>query len=44
MRSQQCLAATLGLMVAASKKPNSPIKKVVGIAQPIHSTEKIWKR
>lgn len=37
-------AATLGLMLAASKKPNSPIKKVLGIAQPIHSTGSIWKR
>jgi len=37
-------AVTLGLMHTASKKENSPIKRVVGIAQPIHSTEKIWKR
>ncbi len=29
---------------AASKKPNSPIERVVGIPQPIKSTEKIWKR
>lgn len=31
-------------MLHASKKPNSPIKKVLGIAQPIASTENIWKR
>jgi len=37
-------AATLGLMIAASKKPDSPIERVLGIAQPIHSTEAIWKR
>jgi len=37
-------ACTLGLMLAASKKPNSPIQRVIGVAQPIHSTESIWKR
>jgi len=37
-------AATLGLMLHASKKKNSPIKRVIGVAQPIHSTESIWKR
>jgi NAD+ synthase (glutamine-hydrolysing) len=37
-------AATLGLMIAASKKPNSPIQKVLGVAQPIHSTASIWQR
>jgi NAD+ synthase (glutamine-hydrolysing) len=37
-------AVTLALMLHASKKPNSPIKKVLGIAQPIASTENIWKR
>jgi NAD+ synthase (glutamine-hydrolysing) len=37
-------AVTLGLAVHSSKMAGSPIKKVVGICQPIHSTEKIWKR
>jgi NAD+ synthase (glutamine-hydrolysing) len=37
-------ACTLGLMLHASKKAGSPIKRVVGIAQPIHSTAAIWKR
>lgn len=31
-------AVTAALMVVASKKPNSPIKKVLGIAQPIKSS------
>jgi NAD+ synthase (glutamine-hydrolysing) len=31
-------AVTLALMVAASKKSNSPIQRVLGISQPIHST------
>jgi len=31
-------------MLAASKKANSPIKKVLGIAQPINSTASIWQR
>lgn len=26
------------------RKPNSPIKQLLGVAQPIKSTEKIWKR
>lgn len=37
-------AVTLALMVAASKKSNSPIQRVLGISQPIHSTETIWRR
>jgi len=37
-------AVTLGLMVKAAEQKDSPIKKIVGIAQPIHSTKKIWKR
>lgn len=37
-------SVTLALMVHAQKRPNSPIKRVIGIAQPIKSTEKIWKR
>jgi len=37
-------ALTLALMLHASKKPNSPIKKVLGIAQPIHSTASIQNR
>jgi NAD+ synthase (glutamine-hydrolysing) len=37
-------AVTLGLAVRASKMNGSPIQKVVGICQPIHSTESIWSR
>jgi NAD+ synthase (glutamine-hydrolysing) len=37
-------AVTIGLAAYAMKKENSPLKRVVGVAQPIHSTEKIWKR
>ncbi|KAG2373933.1 hypothetical protein C9374_011598 [Naegleria lovaniensis] len=37
-------AVTFALAVRAMQQPNSPIKKVYGIAQPIKSTEKIWKR
>jgi len=37
-------AVVYGLMIAASKKADSPIQKTLGIAQPIHSTESIWKR
>jgi NAD+ synthase (glutamine-hydrolysing) len=37
-------AVTYGLMLEASKKPGSPIKKTLGIAQPIHSTSAVWKR
>jgi NAD+ synthase (glutamine-hydrolysing) len=37
-------AVTYALMIEASKKANSPIKKTVGIAQPIHSTASVWKR
>eukprot|EP01104_Vermistella_antarctica_P001870 TRINITY_DN11_c0_g1_i1.p2 TRINITY_DN11_c0_g1~~TRINITY_DN11_c0_g1_i1.p2 ORF type:complete len:298 (+),score=90.83 TRINITY_DN11_c0_g1_i1:237-1130(+) len=35
---------TLALAKHAQKKENSPIKKVLGVAQPIHSTGEIWKR
>ena len=31
-------------MSIASKQPGSPIQRIVGVAQPIHSTESIWKR
>eukprot|EP01117_Protostelium_nocturnum_P007282 TRINITY_DN2606_c0_g1_i1.p1 TRINITY_DN2606_c0_g1~~TRINITY_DN2606_c0_g1_i1.p1 ORF type:complete len:296 (+),score=123.26 TRINITY_DN2606_c0_g1_i1:117-1004(+) len=34
----------LALAHRAMEKEGSPIVKVVGVAQPIHSTEKIWKR
>jgi len=37
-------AVTLALMRHAQKKANSPIKRVLGVAQPIHSTHKIWNR
>lgn len=37
-------AVVYGLSILASRQENSPIKKVVGIAQPIKSTESIWKR
>lgn len=37
-------AVTLALMAHAQKKENSPIKRVLGIAQPIKSTDRIWKR
>lgn len=37
-------AVTAALCLEAQKKKDSPLKKVIGIAQPIHSTEKIWKR
>lgn len=37
-------AVTLGLAHYAMSKEGSPLKRVVGIAQPIHSTDKIWKR
>ncbi len=37
-------AVTYGLMMEASRKPGSPIKKTIGIAQPIHSTAAVWKR
>jgi len=37
-------SVTLGLMKHAQKKKDSPIQRVIGIAQPIKSTEKIWKR
>lgn len=35
---------TLGMCVMASKMEGSPIEKVIGICQPIHSTDTIWKR
>lgn len=35
---------TFGLMAAAAKQKDSPIEKVMGVAQPIHSTDKVWKR
>lgn len=37
-------ALTILLCKAASEKPGSPIKKVKGIIQPIHSTDAIMKR
>eukprot|EP00163_Fabomonas_tropica_P007008 TRINITY_DN1660_c0_g1_i3.p1 TRINITY_DN1660_c0_g1~~TRINITY_DN1660_c0_g1_i3.p1 ORF type:complete len:279 (+),score=68.21 TRINITY_DN1660_c0_g1_i3:113-838(+) len=37
-------AVTFALMLHASKKANSPLKRVVGIAQPIHSTKSIMDR
>ncbi|KAG9393924.1 NAD synthetase [Carpediemonas membranifera] len=37
-------AVTLGLAAYASKMPDSPIAKVLAIAQPIHSTAKIQNR
>eukprot|EP01068_Selenidium_serpulae_P007274 Selendium_serpulae@DN4662_c0_g1_i1.p2 len=37
-------AVTFALTLAASRCENSSIKKVLGLAQPIHSTESIWKR
>lgn len=37
-------ATCFGLMLAAQKKKDSPIKRALSIAQPIHSTDKIWKR
>jgi len=37
-------SVTLALMKHAQSKPGSPIQRVLGIAQPIKSTEKIWKR
>lgn len=37
-------AVALGLAVAASRCEGSPIKRVLGIAQPIHSTDSIWRR
>jgi NAD+ synthase (glutamine-hydrolysing) len=35
---------TLGLMKKAQQKPNSPIKRVIGIAQPIKSSDDIQNR
>jgi NAD+ synthase (glutamine-hydrolysing) len=37
-------AVTIALASYAMAKEGSPLKRVVGIAQPIHSTENIWKR
>ena len=37
-------AVMYGLCMNASKQPGSPIQRVVGVAQPIHSTASIWKR
>jgi len=37
-------AVTYGLMALAAKAEGSPIKRYLGIAQPIHSTERVWKR
>jgi NAD+ synthase (glutamine-hydrolysing) len=37
-------AVTIALAKHAQQKKDSPIKRVLGVAQPIHSTEKIWKR
>eukprot|EP01006_Ploeotia_vitrea_P024376 TRINITY_DN57167_c0_g1_i1.p1 TRINITY_DN57167_c0_g1~~TRINITY_DN57167_c0_g1_i1.p1 ORF type:complete len:302 (+),score=68.37 TRINITY_DN57167_c0_g1_i1:51-956(+) len=37
-------AVTLGLCMKASKMEGSTIEKVLGICQPIKSTESVWKR
>lgn len=37
-------AVTLALIHRAMKRENSPIKRVVAICQPIHSTKSIWER
>ena len=37
-------AVTYALMIEASKLPDSPLRKTIGIAQPIHSTKSVWKR
>ncbi|KAL0487918.1 NAD+ synthase NadE [Acrasis kona] len=37
-------AVTLAIADYARNREGSPIERVVGVAQPIHSTEKIWKR
>lgn len=37
-------AVSFGLMSLAAKQEGSPIERVMGVAQPIHSTEKVWKR
>jgi len=37
-------AITIAILDYARKQEGSPIEKVIGIAQPIHSTEAIWKR
>jgi NAD+ synthase (glutamine-hydrolysing) len=37
-------AVTIGLAKRASEMAGSPIKRIVGVCLPIHSTEKIWTR
>merc|ERR1712232_979372 len=37
-------AVTMALVSYAQKQKNSPIEKIIGLAQPIHSTEKIQSR
>lgn len=37
-------AVTYALMLEAAKLPGSPLKRTLGIAQPIHSTSAVWKR
>jgi len=37
-------AVTMALLAYAKKQQGSPIEKILGVAQPIHSTESIWKR
>jgi NAD+ synthase (glutamine-hydrolysing) len=37
-------SVTMALLIAAQKKAGSPIKKILGIAQPIHSTATIQNR
>ena len=37
-------AVILALCAHAQKQENSPVEKVLGVAQPIHSTDAIWKR
>jgi len=37
-------SVTLAIMKHAQQKKDSPLQRVLGIAQPIKSTEKIWKR
>jgi len=37
-------AVTVMLAKRAQELPNSPITRIIGILQPIHSTESIWRR
>lgn len=31
-------------MLEAARKPDSPLRRTIGIAQPIHSTAAVWRR